>query len=73
MPPLYVYKCSRGDCGHVVEVLQRYDDPPPVCRPCDEVMPDETPYMTKTPTAGTFQLNGDGWARDNYGLRSAGS
>ena len=65
--PLYEYQCEA--CGHRVEVLQKHDDPPPVCAPCDETMPDETPHMTRQVSAPAFHLAGDGWARDSYGLK----
>ena len=49
-----------------MEKLQKMGDPPPVCGPCDELMPDETPYMTKQVSRTSFQLQGGGWARDGY-------
>lgn len=63
--PLYEYKCSA--CGHRVDRLQKSSDPPPVCGACDELMPDETPYMEKLISRSSFKLNGTGWARDGYG------
>ena len=73
--PLFEYQCDA--CGHRLEVLQKHDDPPPVCAPCDEdVMMEtatdplpETPYMTRQVSAPAFHLAGDGWARDSYGLK----
>lgn len=61
--PLYEY-CCEG-CGHWVEVLQKHDDPAPVCETCDE-------DMAKQISASSFHLAGDGWARDNYGLKGEG-
>lgn len=58
--PLFEYQC--GGCGHRVEVLQKHGDPPPVCETCTE-------EMTRQISAGAFHLAGDGWARDNYGLK----
>ena len=68
--PLFEYQCDA--CGHRLEVLQKHDDPPPVCAPCDETMPDETPHMTRQVSAPAFHLAGDGWARDSYGLKGDG-
>lgn len=62
--PIYEYKCES--CGHQVEKLQKMGDPPPVCGPCDELLPDDTPYMTKQVSRTSFQLQGGGWARDGY-------
>ncbi len=68
--PLYEYKCQA--CGHRVEVLQKHSDPAPVCGHCDEGLPPETPYMARQVSVGSFHLAGDGWARDNYGLKGEG-
>jgi len=68
--PLYEYQCDA--CGHRVEVLQKHDDPAPVCETCDETMPDETPHMSRQVSASSFHLAGDGWARDSYGLKGEG-
>ena len=65
--PLYEYQCEG--CGHEVEVLQKHDDPPPVCGPCDELLPPETPYMVKQVSRSSFALKGSGWERDSYGLK----
>lgn len=61
--PLYEYQCEA--CGHRVEVLQKHDDPAPVCETCIE-------DMAKQISASSFHLAGDGWARDNYGLKGEG-
>lgn len=61
--PLYEYQCEG--CGHRVEVLQKHDDPAPVCETCAE-------DMTKQISVSSFHLAGDGWARDNYGLKGEG-
>ena len=68
--PLYEYQCEA--CGHRVEVLQKHDDPAPACAPCDELLPPETPYMSRQVSAPAFHLAGDGWARDSYGLKGEG-
>jgi putative FmdB family regulatory protein len=64
--PLFEYQCDG--CGHRLEVLQKHDDPPPVCAPCDEQLPPETPYMSRQVSTSSFRLEGSGWARDSYGL-----
>ena len=66
--PIYVFECHT--CPHRVEVLQKHDDPPPICNTCDERLPDETPFMAKCVTAAAFKLKGAGWAHDNYGLKT---
>ena len=57
--PLFEYKCES--CGHRLEVLQKHDDPPPVCEQCTE-------EMARLVSASSFRLEGSGWARDSYGL-----
>ena len=68
--PLYLFECS--DCGHQEERIQSYDSPPPVCGSCDEKMPSETPFMERKIGRSSFVLKGNGWAKDNYGLKSQG-
>ena len=58
--PLYEYQCAAG--GHRGEVRQQHSDPAPGCETCTEA-------MTRQISAGAFHLAGDGWARDNYGLK----
>jgi putative FmdB family regulatory protein len=64
--PLFEYQCDG--CGHRLEVLQKHDDPPPICASCDENVPPETPYMSRQVSTSSFSLKGHGWARDSYGL-----
>lgn len=64
MMPLYEFRCEK--CDHREQRLQRYEDPPPVCGPCDELMPEETPFMERMISRTTFVLEGGGWARDGY-------
>ena len=56
--PLYEYGC---ECGRTVERLSKVDDPPPDCECGRE--------MSKMVSRTSFSLKGDGWAKDNYGLR----
>ena len=58
--PLYEYMCES--CGKESELLQRYEDPSPVCKQCDE-------EMKKRVSFTSFRLAGPNWARDNYGLK----
>ena len=58
--PLYEYECKA--CGRRAEALQKHSDPAPVCPQCDEA-------MKKRISVGSFSLRGEGWAKDNYGLK----
>ena len=58
--PLYEYECES--CGRREEKLQKHGAPPPVCETCKY-------EMEKCISAGSFALKGDGWAKDNYGLK----
>jgi putative FmdB family regulatory protein len=60
--PLYVFKCQ--ECDEIEEhLLRRMDAPHPVtCTACGK------PSLKKTVAPSSFSLQGDGWARDNYGL-----
>jgi putative FmdB family regulatory protein len=62
MMPIYEYKCDS--CGCREEKLQKYGAPAPVCKTCAE-------EMKKCVSVTTFSLSGDGWAKDNYGLKQA--
>jgi|TARA_R100000458_G_C8198253_1_gene189626 putative FmdB family regulatory protein len=50
-------------CGDRREVLQKHGDPPPVCQQCKY-------EMKKQISVTSFSLQGDGWAKDNYGLKN---
>ena len=60
--PLFEFVCPN--CKRVEEILQRYNDPPPVCR-CKG----EDAEMQRRVGGGSFILNGSGWYRDHYGLK----
>jgi len=64
--PLYEYQCTK--CGHRVEVIQRFDDPPlAVCENCGG-------EMKKLLSAPAFHLKGSGWyATDYAGKKSGGA
>ena len=56
--PLYEFGCEK--CKTVKEVLQKYDDPAPSCSECSG---ETRRLISRT----SFELKGDGWARDSYG------
>jgi len=58
--PLYEYECDA--CGKREERLQKHGDPAPFCQQCSQ-------DMTKRISVGSFALKGEGWAKDNYGLK----
>ena len=61
--PLYVFECNA--CDRVAEVLQKFGDKWPDCEKC-------TKQMNKKVALTSFALKGDGWAKDNYGLKGTG-
>lgn len=60
--PLYEYECDA--CGKKQECLQKHGDPAPFCQQCSQ-------DMKKRISVGSFSLKGDGWAKDNYGLKKS--
>jgi putative FmdB family regulatory protein len=61
--PLYEFSCA---CGREQEILMKMDDPLPYCPTC------RTP-MDRKVSRSSFALRGDGWAKDNYGIRRPSS
>jgi putative FmdB family regulatory protein len=61
--PLYVFECNS--CDKKLEVLQKYQDAWPDCPGCSK-------RMKKSVALTSFSLQGSGWAKDNYGLKSTG-
>ncbi len=56
--PIYEFVCES--CGHVVERLQKLNDPPPAaCPECGA-------KMAKIMSRNSFQLKGGGWYKDLY-------
>lgn len=52
--PIYEYKCEK--CGHHLETIQKFSDPPlHECPACGEHT------LTKLISASAFQLKGTGW------------
>ncbi len=58
--PLYEYKCP--ECGEELTLLQKFNDPAPICV-CKE---DESPFMEKQLSLGSFRLKGVGWYQTDY-------
>lgn len=60
--PIYEYVCV--DCSNIFEylVLSKDDEIECVCPVCF------SKSISKQIGKTTFQLKGDGWAKDNYGL-----
>ena len=60
--PTYEYLCEG--CGAEEAYLQKMDDRPMlICPQC------KRPLLKKLVSAPNFALKGDGWARDNYGIK----
>lgn len=58
--PLYVFTCKV--CEAEEEVLQKYTDPAPAaCMKCGAA-----DSMEREVARTSFQLKGDGWAKDGY-------
>lgn len=57
--PIYEYRCTS--CGHELEALQKFSEPPlsacPACR---------TESLTKLVSAAGFQLKGSGWYATDF-------
>jgi putative FmdB family regulatory protein len=59
--PIYEYSC--GDCGKLIDVLQKVDDPvPEKCEGCGAVG-----KMGRVVSRTSFVLKGGGWYSDLYG------
>jgi len=57
--PIYEYRCSA--CGHELEVLQKFADPPLVtCAKCSHAT------LTKLVSVAGFQLKGSGWYQTDF-------
>ena len=54
---IYEYTCEK--CNTTVEVIQRYDDPAPLCNVCGG-------ELKKLISKSSFYLIGGGWADDGY-------
>ena len=57
--PIYEYRCSS--CGHELEALQKFSDPPLVaCPACSQGS------LVKLMSAAGFQLKGSGWYATDF-------
>ncbi|NTX06761.1 FmdB family zinc ribbon protein [Myxococcus llanfairpwllgwyngyllgogerychwyrndrobwllllantysiliogogogochensis] len=58
--PIYEYACQS--CGKIIDVLQKFSDPPPAtCATCGAEGP-----LTKMLSRSSFVLKGGGWYSDLY-------
>ncbi len=62
--PIFEWKCPS--CAVEKQTLQKHSDPPPQCAQC-------TMGMVKKISLTSFSLRGNGWAKDNYGLKRSKS
>jgi len=60
--PLYELKCEK--CNHIFEVIQKYDEPLPICenKECDG-------EIKKIVSKTSFALKGGGWFKDGYSTK----
>lgn len=57
--PIYDYECTQ--CGHRIEVMQKFSDAPPAeCPACSQ------PAMRKMLSAPSFHLKGSGWYQTDF-------
>ena len=60
--PIYEYECTN--CGHRIEVMQKFSDPPiEECEKCHG-------RMKKLISQCTFHLKGTGWYVTDYGSKA---
>ncbi len=60
--PIYEYECDK--CGHHIEVLQKFSDPPVTeCEECRS-------KMKKLISHSTFHLKGTGWYVTDYASKN---
>ncbi len=62
--PIYEYQCPS--CGHLFEQMVKMDAPTPACPQCAGT------EVKKRVSASGFILQGGGWYKDHYGLKSGG-
>ena len=55
--PIYEYRCAN--CKTHREIIQKYDDPAPLCEKCEKV-------FVKVVSKNSFRLKGRGWYNDGY-------
>jgi putative FmdB family regulatory protein len=62
--PIYEYQCPS--CGHQFELMVKMSAPTPECPNCGGA------EVKKLVSASGFILQGGGWYKDHYGLKSGG-
>jgi len=55
--PIYEFKCD--ECENLIEIIQKIDDPAPLCEKCEKV-------FVKVVSKNSFRLKGRGWYKDGY-------
>ena len=69
--PIYTYKCPI--CCHIKDILCKMDDDVPYCMECSKPVPRKYVKMERVfKSKGSFQLKGDGWAKDGYCKKEKG-
>jgi putative FmdB family regulatory protein len=63
--PIYEYQCPS--CGHAFEMMMKMSASPPACPNC------QATEVKKLVSVSAFILQGGGWYKDHYGLKSGGS
>lgn len=58
--PIYEWSCLS--CEHQFENMQKMADPTPECPKCHKA-------VKKLFSVSNFSFTGNGWAKDNYGLK----
>jgi putative FmdB family regulatory protein len=61
--PIYEYQCMN--CQSKIEVVQKVDDPAPVCENCNGQFTTGS-IMVRVISKTSFVLKGSGWYRDGY-------
>ena len=62
--PIYTYSCVV--CGNIKDVLCEVGGNAPYCMECSKPVPRKYVKMKRLFRGGSFQLKGDGWAKDGY-------
>ena len=65
--PVYEYQCPS--CNYECEVMQKFNDPSPICEFCSRGNPhdpDNDAHMVKQISHSSFILKGGGWAKQGY-------
>lgn len=60
--PCYEFQCLT--CLNKKELIQKFDDPPPICELCNPLTTGS--IMVKVLSKTSFILKGSGWAAQGY-------